>query len=263
MKSAMSEHTPPASYPDLAGKIVLVTGSSKALGAGTARAFGQQGAKVVVHGRDKNAIAAITEAMRAENIQCAGFAADVTQTTELARLRDNILSEFGVIDVLAVFAGGMGQPVSILDMDEALWKNSIDSDLTSKFLTVKTFLPDMKVRGSGNIILMSSAAGRLISLASAAYGAAETGTLMFMRHLAKEMGPYGIRVNAIAPSAVRNEKTWKSMTPEMEEKVASQFPLGRIGEPIDVAQAALFLASDVSSWITGHCLDVSGGKIML
>lgn len=259
----MSGHTPQATYPDLTGKIILVTGSSKALGAETARAFGQQGAKVVLHGRDKNAISALTEAMRSEGIQCEGFTADVTQTAELARLRDDIMSAYGVIDVLAVFAGGMGQPIPIIDIDEALWRKSIDSDLTSKFLTVKTFLPDMKLRRTGNIIFMSSAAGRLISLASAAYGAAQAGTLMFMRHLAKEMGPFGIRVNAIAPSAVRNEKIRESIPPEMEKKVAEQFPLERIGEPIDVAQAALFLASDVSSWITGQYLDVSGGKIML
>lgn len=86
---------------------------------------------------------------------------------------------------------------------------------------------------------------------------------MFMRHLAQELGPFGIRANAIAPSIVRNEKIDHFMPPEMQAKVAAMMPLRRIGVPDDVAHAALFLASDASSWITGHTLDVSGGKIML
>jgi 3-oxoacyl-[acyl-carrier protein] reductase len=121
----------------------------------------------------------------------------------------------------------------------------------------------MKAKGQGNIILMSSASGRLVSQASAAYGAAQAATLMFMRHLAQELGPFGIRANAIAPSVVRNEKLEKFMTAEMQARVAESLPLRRLGTPEDVAQAALFLASDASSWITGHALDVSGGKIML
>jgi 3-oxoacyl-[acyl-carrier protein] reductase len=121
----------------------------------------------------------------------------------------------------------------------------------------------MKAKGQGNIILMSSASGRLVSQASAAYGAAQAATLMFMRHLAQELGPFGIRANAIAPGIVRNEKLQKVMPAEMQAKVAESLPLRRLGTAEDVAQAALFLASDASSWITGHTLDVSGGKIML
>ena len=121
----------------------------------------------------------------------------------------------------------------------------------------------MKEKRNGNIILMSSAAGRLVSQASAAYGAAEAGTLMLMRHLAQELGPFGIRANAIAPSIVRNEKIEKFMPPEIQAKLAESLPLRRIGAPADVAQAALFLASESSSWITGHVLDVNGGKIMI
>jgi 3-oxoacyl-[acyl-carrier protein] reductase len=121
----------------------------------------------------------------------------------------------------------------------------------------------MRAKGQGNIILMSSASGRLVSQASAAYGAAQAATLMFMRHLAQELGPFGIRANAIAPSIVRNEKIEKFMPAEMQAKVAEGLPLRRIGTPEDVAQAALFLASDASAWITGHTLDVNGGKLMI
>lgn len=250
-------------HPDLKGKVVLVTGSSKALGAETARQFALSGAKVVVNGRDEQAIERVAVSIRAEGGECIGVAADVTSSPELSRLQETIRDRFGEVSVLAAFAGGMGNPVPVLDITEDQWRKTIEADLNSKFLTVKTFVPAMKARGHGNIILMSSAAGRLVSQASAAYGAAEAGTLMLMRHLAQELGPFGIRSNAIAPSIVRNEKLDRFMPAEMQAKVAETLPLRRIGTPEDVAQAALFLASDASAWITGHALDVNGGKLMI
>jgi len=252
-----------ASYSDLKGKVVLVTGSSKALGAETARAFARSGSKIVVNGRDEQAIGRIVGEIQADGGECLGITADVTSATDLTRLRTSIYERFGTLDVLAAFAGGMGNPIPVLDITEEQWRTTLDSDLNSKFLTVKTFVPEMKARGKGNIILMSSTSGRLVSLASAAYGAAQAATLMLMRHLAQELGPFGIRANAITPSIVRNERIEKFMTAEMRAKVAEQLPLRRIGTPQDVAEAALFLASDASSWITGHALDVNGGKVML
>jgi len=252
-----------ASYSDLKGKVVLVTGSSKALGAETARAFARSGSKIVVNGRDEQAIGRIVGEIQADGGECLGITADVTSATDLTRLRTSIYERFGTLDVLAAFAGGMGNPIPVLDITEEQWRTTLDSDLNSKFLTVKTFVPEMKARGKGNIILMSSTSGRLVSLASAAYGAAQAATLMLMRHLAQELGPFGIRANAITPSIVRNERIEKFMTAEMRAKVAEQLPLRRIGTPQDVAEAALFLASDASSWITGHTLDVNGGKVML
>ena len=252
-----------ATYPDLAGKVVLVTGSSKALGAETARCFAAEGAKVVVTGRDERAVESVAASIRADGGQSFGVIADVTSAEELVTMQAKICNRFGDVDVLAAFAGGLGNPVPVLDITDEQWRNTINADLTSKFLTVKTFVPPMKEKRSGNIILMSSAAGRLVSLASAAYGAAEAGTLMLMRHLAQELGSFGLRANAIAPSIVRNEKIDRFMPPEMQAKVAESLPLRRIGSPADVAQAALFLASEASSWITGHVLDVNGGKVML
>jgi 3-oxoacyl-[acyl-carrier protein] reductase len=250
-------------YPDLAGKTVLITGSSKALGAETARAFARQGARVVVHGRDQRAIARVTDSIRAENGECIGLAADLTQADQIEGLRTAIKQHYGDLDILACFAGGMGQPIPVLDIDEARWRQTLDIDLTAKFLTVRAFAPSMRSRGHGNIILMSSAAGRLISQASAVYGAAQAATLMFMRHLAQELGPAGVRVNAVAPAITCNEKIERAMSAELQQRVAESLPLRRLGEPRDIASAALFLASEASSWITGHTLDVAGGKIML
>jgi 3-oxoacyl-[acyl-carrier protein] reductase len=252
-----------ATYSDLKGKVVLVTGSSKSLGAETARGFAASGARVVVNGRDQSAIANVTGSIRAGGGECIGVRADVTSLAELMTLQAEIRDRFGDVDVLAAFAGGLGNPVPVLDITEDQWRNTVNADLTSKFLTVKTFASAMKEKRRGNIILMSSAAGRLVSQASAAYGAAEAGTLMLMRHLAQELGPFGVRANAIAPSIVRNEKIDRFMPPEMQARVAESLPLRRIGMPADVAQAALFLASEASSWITGHVLDVNGGKVMV
>ena len=216
-----------------------------------------------MNGRDEQALNRVIESIQREGGECLAVTADVTSGIDLARLKTAISERFGALDVLLAFAGGLGNPVSVLDITEEQWRKTLDSDLTSKFLSVKTFVPDMKSRGTGNIILMSSAAGRSVSLASAAYGAAQAGTVMFMRHLAMELGPFGIRANAIAPSIVRNEKIDKFMPAEMQAKAAEQLPLRRIGTPQDIAEAVLFLASDASSWITGHVIDVNGGKLMV
>jgi 3-oxoacyl-[acyl-carrier protein] reductase len=250
-------------YPDLKGKVVLVTGASKALGAETACQFARSGARVIVNGRDEQALKRVASSISSEGGECIGIAADVTSAAELSRLRASIQDRFGDVSVLAAFAGGLGNPVPVLDITEDQWRKTMDADLNSKFLTVKTFVPAMKTKGQGNIILMSSASGRLVSQASAAYGAAQAATLMLMRHLAQELGPFGIRVNAIAPSIVRNERIEKFMSAEMQAKVAEGLPLRRIGTPEDVAHATLFLASEASAWITGHSLDVNGGKLMI
>jgi 3-oxoacyl-[acyl-carrier protein] reductase len=250
-------------YPDLKGKVVLVTGASKALGAETARQFARSGARVVVNGRDQQALKRVASSISAEDGECIDIAADVTSAPELSRLQASMQVQFGDVSVLAAFAGGLGNPVSLLDITEEQWRKTMDADLNSKFLTVKAFVPAMKAKGRGNIILMSSASGRLVSQASVAYGAAQAATLMLMRHVAQELGPFGIRANAIAPSIVRNERIEKFMPAEMQAKVAEGMPLRRIGTPEDVAQAALFLASDASAWITGHTLDVNGGKLMV
>ena len=252
-----------ATYAELVSKIVLITGSSKALGAETARAFARQGSRVVVNGRDSMAIERVVESIRNEGGEAIGLVADVTNAADIENLRKSVCNQFGLPDVLACFAGGMGQPLPVLMTDETLWRQTLDVDLTAKFLTVRAFAPAMRDRGSGSIILMASASGRLVSEASAAYGAAQAGTLMLMRHLAQELGPVGVRVNAIAPAVVRNEKMERSMPVEIQKSVAAGLPLRRFGEPADVASAALFLASDESKWLTGITLDVTGGRVML
>ncbi len=252
-----------ATYPDLAGKVAVVTGSSRGIGAASAVALGANHASVVVVGRDRGAIDGTVEAVRGVGAQVLGVVADCTVENDLSSLRQQTDDAFGSVDILAVFAGGNGMPVPTNTETSAHWREVIETDLTSTFLTVSTFLPGMIDRRSGVIITMASAAARQAAKSSAAYAAAKAGVVAFSRHLAAEFGPDGVRINCIAPSAIENDKM-RSWVPEAQRKALGEtFPLGRIGQPQDVAAATLFLASSASSWITGVTLDLAGGKVML
>ncbi len=250
-----------STYPDLHGRIVLITGGSRGIGAQTARAFAAQGAKVCVVGRDRDALTAVVHDIAAHGGIAIDAVADVTDSAALHGVRRQVESELGPVDVLAAIAGGQGHPARSVDLTEERWRQVIDSNLTSAFLTIQAFLPGMLGRGRGSIITMSSVAGRQPSEANLAYGVANAGLVMLTRHLATEIGPHGIRVNCIAPSTVRTEKVQAHMSAEVQEQVAALHPLGRLGTTDDVAQTALFLASDAASWLTGLTIDVAGGRI--
>ncbi|MEU6894866.1 SDR family NAD(P)-dependent oxidoreductase [Streptomyces sp. NPDC046557] len=250
-----------SSYPDLTGKSVVITGGSRGIGAQTARAFAAQGAKVCAVGRDQDALATVVAGITNKGGTAIAVVADVTDSASLDRLRRRVEAQFGPVDVLAAFAGGQGFPVPSVDLTEERWRQVIDSDLTSTFLTIQAFLPGMLERGRGSIITMSSAAGRQPSQANLAYGVANAGLVMLTRHLATEIGPRGIRVNCIAPSTIRTEKVQARMPADVQAKVAALHPLGRMGTTDDVAQTALFLASAAASWLTGLTIDVTGGRI--
>jgi 3-oxoacyl-[acyl-carrier protein] reductase len=162
------------------------------------------------------------------------------------------------------FAGGFGARTPVQDITEAEWHHVIESNLTSTFLTVKTFLPGMIERRAGSIVTMSSNAGRLLDITlTASYAAAKAGIAMFTRHLAKEVGEYGIRANIIAPATLATDRVKGVMDEEMLGRIGAMAPLGRIGRPEDAALVALFLASESAGWLTGITIDVAGGRIML
>jgi 3-oxoacyl-[acyl-carrier protein] reductase len=148
-------------------------------------------------------------------------------------------------------------------MPEEQWRSVIDSDLTTTFLAVRSFLPGMIERGRGSIITMASSAGRLPSQASAAYAAAKAGVVMFSKHVANEVGQHGVRINCLAPSSILTERVERLMPEETQRQVAAMHVLQRMGTPEDVAMATLFLASESSSWITCVTLDVAGGRIIV
>jgi 3-oxoacyl-[acyl-carrier protein] reductase len=175
----------------------------------------------------------------------------------------DVAEQLGPVSILAAFAGGNGRPTPSLTMSLDSWNQVLTGDLTATFATIQAFAPTMLQRRHGSIITMSSAAGRSPSQANVAYAVAKAGVVMLTKHLASEWATSGVRVNCIAPSAVHNEKMDLAMTPEQLDGLGRSFPLGRIGEPIDVASATAFLASDASAWITGMTMDMSGGRVIV
>ncbi|MEV7923792.1 SDR family NAD(P)-dependent oxidoreductase [Kitasatospora sp. NPDC088779] len=255
--------TPLPTYPDLAGKAALVTGGSRGIGAETAKALAANGVKAAVVGRDRSAVDRTVGEIRAAGGTAVAMTADCTDPADLVRLRAQAEQSVGPIEVLCAFVGGGGDPVPIEQMSLEHWHSVVDLNLTTTFLAVQTFLPGMIERGGGSIITMASTAGRLPGGAAASYAAAKAGVLMFTRQVAQEVGRYGVRVNCLAPSLIMTESQQERIPAEKLPLIVRQFPLGRAGVPADVAHAALFLASESSSWLTGLTIDVAGGRIML
>jgi 3-oxoacyl-[acyl-carrier protein] reductase len=248
-------------YPDLAGKVAVVTGGSGGIGAATCRLLAANGARVAVNGRDQARIDAVVDGIRAAGGEAVGVAADCTDLTAVERLRQQVEQAFGPAEVLAAFVGGgRARPGPVADVPEEDWRSTVDGSLTATFLTLKSFLPGMFQRGRGAILTMASSAARLPGLgAPAPYMAAKAGVVMLTRQVASEAGPHGVRANCVAPHTILTEQVERVAPQEWRERMAAAIPLRRLGTPEDVALAAVFLASDSAAWLTGVTLDVAGG----
>jgi 3-oxoacyl-[acyl-carrier protein] reductase len=249
----------------LRGKVALVTGSSRGIGAAIARLFAWEGAKVVVHGRDTAALAAVQAEIALAGGRAIQIAADASRFTEIETMRHRIEQELGPIDILVANAGGsFTKPGPLEEIGEEGWHASLDNNLTATFLTIKSILPGMKARKAGNIITMSSAAARRPHPGSPIpYAAAKAGVIILSQDLAAQVGPLGIRVNCIAPETILTERNQQRIPAVQQEALVDQHPIRRLGTPEDVAAAALFLASDDSAWITGIVVDVAGGSVLV
>ncbi|MEV0150449.1 MULTISPECIES: SDR family NAD(P)-dependent oxidoreductase [unclassified Nonomuraea] len=249
----------------LKDRVALVTGSSRGLGAAIATTFARAGARVALHGRDEAALAAVQAHIGDLGGEATSVTGDVTVAADLARIREQILDRYGPVDVLVANAGSSdSRPTPIEDITEESWRADIDRNLTGTFLTVKCFLADMKQRRSGNIITLSSAAGRKPSERTiVAYAAAKAGVQIFTQDLAAQVGPFGIRANCIAPETILTETNERWIPADVQRSLTESHPLRRLGTPEDVARAALFLASDDSSWITGVIVDIAGGAVLV
>ena len=258
----MSELAP--RYPDLAGKVVLVTGGSKGIGAATVLALAANGARVAVNGRDESAIADVVARARRAGGEAIGVPASVTRWDELEAMRAEVESSLGPIDVLVAFAGGFGPRTPVQDIEEQEWRDILDSNLTSTFLSIKSCLPGMIERRSGAIVTMASNAARHLDVPlTASYAAAKAGIVQLTRHVALEVGQYGIRANCVAPGTTTSERVLRNLDAQGQATMAGKSVLGRLALPEEPAMATLFLASGAASgFLTGVTIDVSGGRVM-
>ena len=249
---------------DLKGKVALVTGASSGIGRATAEALAANGARVAInfHRNETGA-----EAARSQITGTGGRAiivqADVTQASDVKSLVEQTINEFGAIDILVNNAGSLVERMKILELTEELWDEVIDLNLKSAFLCSKAVAGSMIERKTGAIVNVSSIAGRNGgALGSIHYSAAKGGLITFTKGLAKELAPFGVRVNAVSPGVIDTPYHEQFSSPEMMKTYAGMIPLGRVGTPAEVGKVICFLASDASSYLAGETIEINGGMWM-
>lgn len=255
---------PIPTYPDLKDKVAIVTGGSQGIGAASCRALAANGCRVAVVARRRGPIDELVSELEDAGAKAIGLSADCSSESEIEAAVAEASAKLGPIDIMLPFAGGFSSftPFEEIGLEE--WRRVIEDNLTSTFIAVRAVVPSMKERGGGTIVTMSSNGGRYLDKTlTASYVAAKAGVIQMTRHAAKELGPYGIRLNAIAPATVTSERIERIMDAEAIARTAAMSPLGRMGTPEDCALAVLFLVSDSAAWLTGVTLDISGGRIML
>ncbi|MBI1959457.1 MAG: SDR family oxidoreductase [Candidatus Rokubacteria bacterium] len=249
----------------LTEKVALVTGGAQGIGYAIGSTLARHGARLVLADMNADGCRAAQEQLRSAGAQVVAVAGNVAVVQDVEAMVGAAITAFGRLDILVNNAGGSAQtPLRIEDVTEEHFDRVMAWNVRGTFFCSKAALPHLKARG-GSIINMASISGRGgTELVSPQYSAAKAAIIGMTRNLARHLGPHGIRVNAIAPgfikSSPRVEAIWRTRN---EAEVLKTVPLGRRGEMDDIAQAALFLASDASGYVTGAVLDVNGGFFAL
>lgn len=249
----------------LAGRVVLVTGSSRGIGAEVAVKAAAEGASVAVHyHRSADAAGGTLERVRAARpggAEAESFAADVADGRQAEDLVGLVIARFGRVDAL-VNNAGRTQVGPFLEIEPDEWDAVLRTDLTAAFHTCRAVLPSMVERGSGTIVNIASRLAQVGIAETAAYSAAKAGLVGLTRALAREFGPLGIRVNAVAPGMTLTEMTTELAESEEGRRRLRDMPLGRYGRADEVADAVIFLISDASSLFLGQTLNPNAGGFM-
>jgi 3-oxoacyl-[acyl-carrier protein] reductase len=246
----------------LADRVVLVTGSSRGIGAEVAAKAAKEGAVVAVHyHRSRDDAERTLARVREAGAEGDCFAADIADGSQAERLVAQVIDRFGRIDGL-VNNAGQTQVGPFLDISPEEWESVILTDLTAAFHTSRAALPSMVERGSGSIVNISSRLGQMGITETAAYSAAKAGLIGLTRSLAREFGPTGVRINAVAPGMTVTEMTADLLDSETGRARLRDMPMGRYGRADEVAEAVIFLLSDRASLFTGQTLNPNAGGYM-
>jgi 3-oxoacyl-[acyl-carrier protein] reductase len=251
----------------LTDRVALVTGASRGIGAATAEVLAKRGAKVAVSARTVADLERVAATVTAAGGQALVVPCDVLDQLQVEGMVARVVQEWGRLDIL-VNNAGMGTPTqpveTILPED---WDQTVALNLKSAFLCIRAAVPVMKRQQSGRIVNVSSFAGRNFSrISGPQYSAAKAGILALTKHMAVELGPFGIGVNSVAPSVVltaRVKAKWEARPPEEQRAILAALPLRRLAQPSEVATVIAFLASDDASYVNGVCIDINGGSYMV
>ena len=245
---------------DFSGRVAIVTGAVRGLGRAVAERLYGRGASVAVNVRDPERAEAVVASLGDRALAVPGDVAGDGIPEEIVR---RTLERFGRVDILvnnAAFARSTRFPD--LSVDE--WREALEVNLTAPFLLAKAVLPQMREQGYGRIINISSLAGRTVStLGGAHYTVSKAGLLGLTRAAAKELGKFGITVNAICPGMIDTKLTHENASPELLGRLAASYPVPRLGTALEVADLVCFAASEAAGYLTGTSLDINGGDLMM
>ncbi|MDH3602071.1 MAG: SDR family oxidoreductase [Candidatus Tectomicrobia bacterium] len=247
----------------LEGKVALITGSARGTGAGIARVFSRQGARVVINQvRDEGNPQEVLDAVRAQGGEALFVKADIADEQQVAAMVQQAGDAFGGIDILVNNYAASIPRAQFSDSAWEAWQEQIDYTVKAAFICCQAVLPGMQARRWGRLISINTVGIHHPSLTYHGYTAAKTAMLGFTRNLAVEVGQHNITVNIVSPGLTLTQEVRDRLTPEERERHEQRVPLRRIGTVEDTANVALFLASELGSYVTGHYIPVCGGQVM-
>ena len=245
---------------DFTGRVVIITGAVRGLGRACAVRFYELGASVAVNVREQSRAQEVASALGARALAVPG---DITTDGIAAEIVRRTIERFGRLDILVNNAAhARSTRFEALGVEE--WRLALETNMTAPFLLMRAALPAMRAQSYGRIINISSSAGRSVStLGGAHYTASKTGLLGLTRAAAKELGKFGVTVNAICPGMIDTELTRENASDELLERLTASYPVPRLGRPLEVADLICFVASEAAGYITGASFDINGGDLML
>lgn len=246
---------------DFTGRVAIITGAWRGLGRDAAARLHARGASVALNVRDEARAAQAAAALGGD--RALAVPGDVTDPAAIEKMVKATLDRFGRVDIL-VNNAAHARSTRFEQLDEEEWRLALETNLTAPFLLMRAVLPAMKAQAYGRIINISSSAGRTVStLGGAHYTASKAGLLGLTRAAAKELGRFGVTVNAICPGMIDTELTRENASPALLERLAAAYPVPRLGTPLEVSDLICFVASEAAGYITGASIDINGGDLMM